>query len=745
MIMRTIALIPLFITVLLQAQVYHPLKVPDTGQVGNYTAVFGEDSDYLLNTPQYSSNITGTVTDKITGLMWQKADGGEMTYEQAVLYCDTLTLGGFTDWRLPKSHELFGILHHEKNRPAMDTLVFTKTTAEYWWSVDKQVDDNAKIWVTNAGGGLGAHLKSETISAGGSKRIHIRAVRFVSDPAIIAQHFTDNGDGTITDVLSGLVWQKILSTNAMTWETALTYCENLSTANYSDWRLPNIKELESINNVLGKNPSVDTSFFKGIKSANYWSSTTLFGQTGKAWYMQTGYGLITYDDKTSGNYTIAVRGPVIQTANLPEVKMLPGGEFVMGDHHGFVDPQHPSDELPMHSVKVDSLYMGVFEISNQQYCNFLNAAKTAGTIEVRNNLVYAAGDTNIFFFTNLYAAYSSIGWDGNNFSVIDFRARHPVVGVMWYGAIAYCNWLSRQQNLPECYNIHSGTCDFTKNGFRLPTEAEWEYAGRAAQYNPYYIFPWGNDSTNFSLANWPGSGDPYETGSYPYTTPIGFYNGQLHLKTEYNWPGAQSSFQTSNGANAFGLYDMAGNVWELINDWYGQNYYSVSPYNNPKGPSSGFIMPDGKPYRGMRGGNWYNGLWGHSRVANRNPSYYRGPQDPNHPWYHIGFRVARYVQLHPSGISENDGVQSTDFQLMQNYPNPCNPSTKITFRLNREQPITVRIYNSLGQLVTELLHQSLTSGEHTLLWNGADVSSGVYLCQLQSATQTKSIKILLLK
>jgi formylglycine-generating enzyme required for sulfatase activity len=67
----------------------------------------------------------------------------------------------------------------------------------------------------------------------------------------------------------------------------------------------------------------------------------------------------------------------------------------------------------------------------------------------------------------------------------------------------------------------------------------------------------------------------------------------------------------------------------------------------PPGPASGSLMPDGKPYRGMRGGNWYNGYSttsvndGHSRVSNRNPSYYRGPQDPNHPWYHVSFRVAR--------------------------------------------------------------------------------------------------------
>ena len=137
-----------------------------------------------------------------------------------------------------------------------------------------------------------------------------------------------------------------------------------------------------------------------------------------------------------------------------------------------------------------------------------------------------------------------------------------------------------------------------------------------------------------SKANWPDSKDPYEgtaESDYPFTTPVGFYNGDLRLKSEFNWKSSAVSYQTTNGANDFGVFDMAGNVWELINDWYGQDYYSKSPFDNPKGPDSTFKMPDGKPYRGMRGGNWYNGYNvtggqvndGHSRVSNRNPSYYR--------------------------------------------------------------------------------------------------------------------------
>lgn len=83
-------------------------KLPDTGQATDYTPVFGEDSDYPINFPSYGVSGYGTVTDHITGLMWQRSDGGEMTFEQALTYCDSLTLGGYTDWRIPTGRELSG-------------------------------------------------------------------------------------------------------------------------------------------------------------------------------------------------------------------------------------------------------------------------------------------------------------------------------------------------------------------------------------------------------------------------------------------------------------------------------------------------------------------------------------------------------------------------------------------------------------------------------------------------------------
>lgn len=284
------------------------LRLPDTGETISYTNTFGEDSDYSINPPFFIKNGNGTVTDTVTGLMWQQTDGGEMTVENAKIYCDTLSLAGFTDWRLPNAHEAFSILNHQNANPALDINVFTKTTAEYWWTITRQVNDLNKIWVTNAGGGIGNHSKSETISAGGTKKFHVRAVRNINTPVSISEHFIDNGNGTITDKITNLIWEKTAKQNALNWEEALIYAENLDLANSVDWRMPNIKELQSINDEGLIEPSINTNYFSNIGVKKYWSSTTLPNQIAKAWYLDTQFGITTYDNKTIYNYIICVRG-----------------------------------------------------------------------------------------------------------------------------------------------------------------------------------------------------------------------------------------------------------------------------------------------------------------------------------------------------------------------------------------------------------------------------------------------------
>lgn len=352
----------------------------------------------------------------------------------------------------------------------------------------------------------------------------------------------------------------------------------------------------------------------------------------------------------------------------PNMVSITGGTFAMGDHYGFGDPDHPSDEVPIHNVTISSFSVAQNDITVQQYCDYLNSAWAQGSIVVSNGLVNLTGSKDVLFLTRQNYQYSPIGWNNSEFSVLDNRNNHPVVSVTWFGAAAYCNWLSITTGHQTCYNTATWDCDFTKNGYRLPTEAEWEYAARGGQYNPYYIYPWGNDA-NTSKANWPDSGDPYEAGSWPYTTPVGFYNGQLHTKAEFNWTGNQTTYQTANGGNAYGLYDMAGNVWQWCNDWYQTNYYNVSPSIDPTGPTmaQASLMPDGKPYHVLRGGNWFNGENdtllpnvdnGHSRVSNRDPAYYLGvPIESNNA--EVGFRVVSGVLTNSPTPSPTNAPTST--------------------------------------------------------------------------------------
>jgi formylglycine-generating enzyme required for sulfatase activity len=192
----------------------------------------------------------------------------------------------------------------------------------------------------------------------------------------------------------------------------------------------------------------------------------------------------------------------------------------------------------------------------------------------------------------------------------------PMVMVSWYGAASYCNWRSSAEGYENCYNLSTWECDFSKHGYRLATEAEWEYAARGGENSPYYRFPWG-DTINHDYANYYANGSAYSYDTSPYTTYT-FHPDWNDGIYPYTAPGGSFS------ANGYGLYDMAGNVWEWCNDWYDEDYYDVSPFDNPAGPASG-------TYRVLRGGSWYYYAY-HCRVA------YRYSGTPGYRYYHVGFR-----------------------------------------------------------------------------------------------------------
>ncbi len=284
------------------------LRLPDTGQTGDYSTVPGEDSDYP-SMPMGFTVMGPVVRDTVTGLMWQRGDGGEMTWEQARTYCDTLTLAGYTDWRLALAHEAFSIHDLSHGSPTLPE-VFERTQAEYWWSSDTLIDDGRRVWSTNAGGGIGPHPLTETISAGGTKRFHVRAVRDITEPQTLPSHFTELQDEIIIDHLTDRTWMQYCLAGAYTWEDALRAADTLNHAGFSDWRVPNMKELQSLSVRSMKMPTNDIRYFPCVMpTGTYWSSTTLVNKTfAQAWVMQTELGIATYADKITEQRVLLVRG-----------------------------------------------------------------------------------------------------------------------------------------------------------------------------------------------------------------------------------------------------------------------------------------------------------------------------------------------------------------------------------------------------------------------------------------------------
>jgi hypothetical protein len=244
--------------------------VPDTGQGDTYTTTLGEDHDYTANAPSYTDNGDGTVTDVITGLVWQRMDDAtRRTWSEAGAYCTGLTLPG-SGWRLPTPYELLTITHFGASYPAIDVLAFSGTASvDYWAAFNGRTATTASA--ANFGtGGLGTYLVT------GMTRV--RCVRGGPLGAV----FVDNANGTVTDEARYLTWQKADDGTKRTWEQALAYCEGLTLGGASDWRLPNIKELASIAD-FAKYPAADLVAFPATKENYYWSSTTVRSDTTTAW------------------------------------------------------------------------------------------------------------------------------------------------------------------------------------------------------------------------------------------------------------------------------------------------------------------------------------------------------------------------------------------------------------------------------------------------------------------------------
>ncbi len=270
-------------------------------------AFFGQDAHYVGNVPSYKDNGDGTITDINTGLMWQKTPDlkNKSTFAAALAGAKRFRLGGYDDWRLPTIKELYSLMLFSGldvspeslsgETPFIDTDYFDfaygnvsagerAIDAQYWSSTE---------YVATTMGGMpttfGVNFADGRIKGYGRRhpggrgemRQFVRHVR--GNPNYGKNDFVDNGDGTITDRATGLLWMKKDSGKTMNWPQALGYAEGLTYAGHDDWRAPNAKELQSIVDYSRspsapkpspRGPALDPIFDITATESWFWTSTT---------------------------------------------------------------------------------------------------------------------------------------------------------------------------------------------------------------------------------------------------------------------------------------------------------------------------------------------------------------------------------------------------------------------------------------------------------------------------------------
>ena len=279
--------------------------------------------------------------------------------------------------------------------------------------------------------------------------------------------------------------------------------------------------------------------------------------------------------------------PLLGAAQAPEMRPIPTGTFQMGSLTG------DADEKPVHTVTVSSFHLAKTETTFTQFKIFVDATGYVTDAE--------RGDGSFVWDSLGWHKRELVSWRHDERGRLRSRTggdfgNFPVLHVSWLDAARYCNWLSRQFGLEEAYSFSGDTVNsmYNANGYRLPGEAEWEYAATAGR----------------ALADHPAS------------------SGRLHALA---WYSGNANHRVPAGAlknaNAFGLHDLQGSVWEWCHDWYARNAYTAKSKSDAGGPPGG-------QERALRGGSWNNN-GAHCRITNRSSRY------PDFRDGSVGFRVAR--------------------------------------------------------------------------------------------------------
>lgn len=303
-------------------------RLPDTGQHKCYDndgneitcpsagqPLHGQDAQHKGPEPSFRDNGDGTVTDLNTGLTWQQGDThnySTRTWLEACDYCSKLTLDSKVDWRMPTKRELVSIVNYGVFNPSINTNYFDCRSSRYW-SGDTNAYYPSNAWYVNFDEGF-ADFSDKT------NDYLVRCVRGVSSAHA---GFVNTGSDMITDKVTGLVWQKRDDQNdsgRRTWEDALDYCECLDLGGHTDWRLPNVRELESLSDATLYHPAIDPLF--DCRTSGYWSSSSEDMAGSSAWYVHFDHGYVDNDTKTWTNYVRCVRGGPSVSLTTPVLNLL---------------------------------------------------------------------------------------------------------------------------------------------------------------------------------------------------------------------------------------------------------------------------------------------------------------------------------------------------------------------------------------------------------------------------------------